>query len=185
MQGICNNFPVTEQEFMVLDDKFGQLCNYAGWQLIKKNTKNNHTEDHEDIAQELRISLIRAGSYYKRQVYIESCLSLCKKYAKGKMLKKVVAQLDNLWNNKTRHGAGKQKFGPHQEFILEQMVQKIVPEKERPSKDAPLVFDNKFNTYCKAITWNAQKSMGKKITKDKGWRTGMVSLSEFDYLGQD
>ena len=42
--------------------------------------------------------------------------------------------------------------------------------------------DGKFTTYCKAITWNAQKSMGKKITREKGIRQAMVSLSEFDYL---
>jgi hypothetical protein len=30
---------------------------------------------------------------------------------------------------------------------------------------------------------NAQKSLGKKITREKGIRTGMVSLSEYDYLG--
>jgi hypothetical protein len=43
--------------------------------------------------------------------------------------------------------------------------------------------DSKFATYCKAITWNAQKSLGKKITREKSIRTGMVSLSEYDYLG--
>jgi len=74
---ITEQFPVGEQEYLELDKKFGNLANYAGWQLIKKNNRNNHTDSHEDVAQELRIALLQAGSYYKRQVYIESCLSLC------------------------------------------------------------------------------------------------------------
>jgi len=31
--------------------------------------------------------------------------------------------------------------------------------------------------------WNQQRSMGKKITREKPLRAGMVSLSSFDYLG--
>jgi len=55
-------------------------------------------------------------------------------------------------------------------------------EGERPDRFAPLSIDSKFATYCKAIVWNGQKSMGKKITREKSIRSGMVSLSEFDYL---
>lgn len=183
MKFIQDSFPVTEEEYALLDGKFGELCEYQAWQLIKKNTRNNHTDSQEDIAQDMRIALLRAASYYKRQCYIESCLELCKKYAKDPVIKSVLKQLANLWKNKTRHGANKQKFGPHQEKMLSKLVKNLVPIKERPDKKAPLKIDTKFNTYCKAITWNAQKSLGKRITREKSIRTGMVSLSEFDYLG--
>jgi len=63
------------------------------------------------------------------------------------------------------------------------LVKCLVPIKKRPSKKTPLLMDTKFITYCKAITWNAQKALGKKITREKSIRTGMVSLSEYDYLG--
>lgn len=183
MKLIQDSFPVTEEEYLILDKKFGELCEYQAWQLIKKNTRNNHTDSQEDIAQDMRIALLRAASYYKRQCYIESCLDLCKKYAEDPVIKSVLKQLMNLWKNKTRHGANKQKFGPHQEKMLNKLVKVLVPLKERPDRKAPLKMDSKFTTYCKAITWNAQKSLGKRITREKSIRTGMVSLSEFDYLG--
>jgi hypothetical protein len=182
MHDICKKFPVTTAEFEQLEVKFGQLAQYAAWQLIKKNSRNNHTDEQEDIAQELRISLIRAGSYYKRQVYIENCLELCAKYAKDKLMVQLVAALQNLWENKTRHGANRQKFGPHQEIMLEKLTQKLVPKWSRPSPRESLKIDTKFSTYCKAITWNAQKSMGKKITREKSFRASQVSLSQYDYL---
>lgn len=183
MKFIQDSFPVTEQEYQILDKKFGELCEYQAWQLIKKNTRNNHTDSQEDIAQDMRIALLRAASYYKRQCYIEKCFEVCKKYVKDPVIKSVLKQLSVLWDNKTRHGANKQKFGPHQEAMLNKLVKVSVPAKERPDKKAPLKMDSKFTTYCKAITWNAQKSLGKRITREKSIRTGMVSLSEFDYLG--
>jgi hypothetical protein len=182
MKDIFQSFPISEEEYSELDTRFGQLAHYISWQLYRKNSRNNHTNEHEDIVQELAIALIRAGSYYKRQVYIEKCLELCQKYVKDKLLKKIINELQYLWENKTRHGANRQKFGPHQEKILCRITRKIVPKLERPSKKAHLVIDDKFITYCKAITWNAQKSMGKKITREKSLRSAMVSLSEFDYL---
>lgn len=182
MKHIYDNFPVTDTEYLELDDRFGKLCEYASWQLIKKNNRNNHTDSQEDISQDLRISLLRAGSYYKRQKYIESCLELCAKYSKDKFIGVLVAELQNLWNNKTRHGANRQKFGPHQEKLLFSLVRRLVPKNEWPSKKAPLQFDTRFITYCKNITWNQQKAMGKKITRERSLRSGLTSLSDYDYL---
>lgn len=184
-KAITEQFPVGEEEYLELDKKFGNLANYAGWQLIKKNNRNNHTDDHQDVAQELRIALIQAGSYYKRQVYIEKCLSLCFEYVYDPFVRQIVEQLQFLWKNKTRHGANKQKYGPHQERLLEKIVRSYVPAHKRPSKKAHLVVDSKFATYCKAITWNRQKALGKKITREKSIRANSVSLSEYDYLGPD
>lgn len=64
-------------------------------------------------------------------------------------------------------------------------MEKYVPKDRRPAKDRPLSIDEKFTTYAKQIVWNSQKSLGKQITREKSWRTGLVSLSEFDYLGAD
>ena len=114
MNGIFQDFPISESEYQELDEQFGKLGMYQSWQLIKKNSRNNHINSQEDFAQDLRISLLTAGSYYKRQVYIESCLLLCKKYASDRFLKYLVEGLWDLWKNKTRHGANKQKFGPYQ-----------------------------------------------------------------------
>ncbi len=185
MQNITTNFPISNEEYLDLEKAFGQLTKYASWQLLRKNAKNNHTDDFEDINQELIMSLIRAGSYYKRQVYIEQCFEVAKKYVKDQFICKLLEGLENLWRNRTRHGANRQKYGEYQEDLLYRIVKKFVPPSERPKKNSPLKIDNKFATYCKAIAWNAQKSLGRKITKEKSIRAGIASLSDFDYLGAD
>ena len=185
VDSMFESFQITNQEYLELDSKFGQLCHYAAWQLLKKNAKNNHTDELEDIAQELRMAIIRAGVYYKRQVYICDCFRSVFKHVKDPFTRKVIDELVELWDNRTRHGANRRKFGLYQEKILGHIVERHVPAKDRPDRSASLRIDTKFITYCKAITWNCQKSMGKKITREKSWRTGLVSLSEFDYLGSD
>ncbi len=224
MKNICDAYPISNSEYHALEIKFGQLTKYASWQLLKKNAKNNHTDDFDDINQELLMSMIRAGSYYKRQVYTEQCLIVSLEFigtaeamsflqhlaskpqtykclsheaglaierikkrgkpftASSSLLTSVLQELVILWHNRTRHGANRQKFGPQQEKLLRKVVNSIVPARERPDKKAPLRVDAKFETYCKAITWNSQKSMGRKITREKSIRTGQVSLSDFDYL---
>lgn len=184
MGNICKDFPINFDEYQELNERFGELIEYEAWQLIKKNNRNNHTDSQEDIAQELRIALMRAGSYYKRQVYIESCLQLCAAHAKDDFLKAMVEELQNLWDNKTRHGANRQKFGPHQEKLLYRLTKKIVPRSQWPDRHANLRIDPKFVVYCKNITWNAQKALGKKITREKAIRSGLTSLSSYDYLAK-
>lgn len=191
LETIVSKFPITEDEYSQLDKKFGNLAHYAAWQLKKKNSQNNHTNDPDDDVQELRIALMRAGSYYKRQTYIEACFMVLHNNCswtvyskKGKFLRKIVTELEQLWLDRRRHGANRQKFGEFQEIILDRLVKKHVPKKERPDRSACLRFDLKFQKYAKQILWNSQKSLGKKITREKSWRTGLVSLSEFDYLAQ-
>ena len=225
---IFHNFPVRDMEYQELEKKFGKLCHFANWELKRKNTKNHTTDEHDDIAQELRIKLITAGAYYKRQVYIEASLRTSVEYAiqglelnasqaarllvdnnwdwdeaialgevhpeEANTMKEeirsdprgfmflVIGELYNLWLNRTRHGANRVKFGEFQEKLLDRIVKKIVPKDKRPNRRADLKIDAKFTTYCKAIVWNGQKTMGKKITKEKGIRTGMVSLNDYDYL---
>ena len=183
LETITKTFPITEPEFSILDDKFGKLCHYAAWQLKKKNSNNNHTNELEDDVQELLIAIVRAGSYYKRQTYIEDSFEVLQKHVKDRFIKKIANRLNKLWLDRRRHGANRQKFGIHQEIILDRLLKKHVPSHIRPNKARMLKIDTKFVTYCKQIIWNAQKSLGKKITREKPLRTGMVSLSEFDYLG--
>lgn len=182
MDYILNSFPVSDKEYKKLDELFGDLAHYAAWQLVQKNIKNNHTDDQEDIVQEIRWASIKAGSYFKRQVYLEECMNICKKYVRDTAALKTLDRLEYLWKNRTKHGANKQKFGEREEVVLDEIVKLYVPESDRPSKDEPLKFNSKFITYCKAIIWNCQKNLGKKITREKSIRSGIVSLSEYDYL---
>ena len=182
MNYIFEKFPVSEEEYLRLDESFGKLALYQSWQLYFKNSKNNHTDDQEDIVQDLRISLLTAGSYFKRQTYIENCLKLCAQHVTDPFLKSIIDELQDLWNNKTRHGASRQKFGRHQEKMLDCLVRGCVPKRCRPSRKAKLEINTKFKTYCKSISWNRLKAMGKKITREKPLRAGVCSLSEYEYL---
>ena len=182
MLEICNNFSINEHEFIELDKKFGKLCWFVSHELKRKNSKNNCTEEAEDIKQDLLISMMRAGSYTKRQVYIEKCLLVANKYVKDDFVKSIIQELENLWSNRTKHGANRQKYGPHQEELLESIIRQSVPEVERPDKKAPLKIDTKFSTYCKSIVWNTQKAHGRQISKMKFIRNNQVSLSENGHL---
>jgi hypothetical protein len=167
-----NPFSVTSEEYTLLEEKFENLSRCQSWELLKKNNKNNHTNDFDDVMQEMRMYILVAGAYYKRQVYIESCLELASRYAKDRFMKNVIGELGELWENRKRHG-------------VDRITRTLVPPRKRPSKKQPLRFDSKFKVYCKAITWNRLKMLGKNITKEKTIRTGLVSLSEFDYLVSD
>lgn len=182
-KSICSEFPILDEEYRELDKEFGKLCWTAAHELKRKNSLNNYIDDAEDVKQELIIDMMKAGSYTKRQVYIEKCFEVVKRYTNDEFMKDFIKSLEDLWENRTRHGANRQKYGPFQEHLLEVLVRKLVPKKDRPNKNETLKIDKKFSTYCKAIVWNRQKSMGKKITREKSIRSGLVSLSEFDYLG--
>jgi hypothetical protein len=182
MKSICEQFPLTNAEWMELEDKLDNLVRYAAWQLLKMNAKNSHTDEIDDVTQELRWSIYLAGCYSKRQVYIESCFKVAKKYVKDIVVSDIVQELEDLWNNRTRHGAGRVKYGDFQQELLERIIDQYVPDEEKPDRNKVLKVDSKFMIYCKSILWNSKKSMGKKISREKSWRTGLVSLSEIDHL---
>jgi hypothetical protein len=182
MLSVFKNFPVSNDEYIKLDKKFGQLCYYASWQLIRKNSANNHQFDLEDVSQELMVAVLRAASYYKRQVYIDSSLTALQSAKLDKTSKFILKELENLWKNRTRHGASRQKFGDYQEQILKDFCKKFLPANLIPPVDRPLIMETKFLTYCKQILWNATKHLGRKISREKPLRAGQVSLSDHDYL---
>lgn len=179
---IFDAFQATNEEYDEIDEKLGNLCYKAAWELKRKNFKNNDTDEIEDVVQELRWAMSKACIYTKRQAYIEESLKVAEIHVKDSFVKEVVAELAELWSNRTRHGANKQKFGEYQENILESIVQKYVPEELRPNKKTKLHIDDKFVRYCKTIIWNRTKNLGKKITRERSIRSGLVSLSEHSYL---
>ena len=73
MKSISLEFPISNEEYLELDEKFSRLCWHAAHELKKKNSLNNYTDDAEDIKQSLTLDMLKAGSYYKRQIYIEKC----------------------------------------------------------------------------------------------------------------
>lgn len=179
---ITQAYPISNEEYEELDVKFGKLTFFACGQLKRNNSKGAKVYDTDDDAQEVRIAMLRAGSYYKRQTYIESCFAAMDGRVEDKFTRSLVRELRRLWDDRRKHGVGRQRFGPHQEAILERLVCKCVPRAERPDKGRRLSLDEKFVTYCKQIMWNSQKSLAKQISKERSIRSGMVSLSNFDYL---
>lgn len=183
MKGVEYEWPISNEEYLVLEKEFIKLCHKQAWILLGMNWNNNCSDEQEDIVQDLRIAMMKAASYYKRQTYIEKCFEVLNDNIEDELVLKILGELEDLWENKTRHGANRQKFGNYQEAILENLVKKYISKKMRPDKNAILKFDSKFKKYCKQITWNALRQKGKKITREKFWRTSLCSLSEFDYMG--
>lgn len=182
---IFDTFQITDEEYAELDREFGKYCYFVAQQLKRNNLRNNLTDDVEDIAQDLRWSISRAGVYTKRQTYLVSCMEVARKHVKDPVIIAVLDVLEHLWDNRTRHGANKQKYGQHQEWIIEQIINRHVPVADRPDKKRKLVIDKKFAAYCKAVAWNCSKNLGKKITRERNIRSGQVSLSEHNYLAGD
>jgi hypothetical protein len=182
---IFDAFQITDEEYRELDQKFGQLCHFVAWDLKRKNSKNNLTDELDDIAQDLRWSIARAGVYTKRQRYLEACMAVARELITDEFMLHVLTELEYLWENRTRHGANKQKYGEYQEKILDTIMAGFIPENRRPDKRARLDVDKKFATYCKAIVWNCSKNLGKKITRERRIRSGMVSLSEHSFLCEE
>jgi hypothetical protein len=183
MNNIFRDFSLTSEEWETLNKKFGMLASFAAWQLKRKNAQNNLIDmDIEDIIQDLRIALLYAGAYYKRQCYLEDCLQTAENYVQDHFTKQVLEELKSLWKNRTRHGASRQKFGEFQEKLLNLIIKNYVPPEKQPNPKGELRIDKKFTTYCKQITWNKQKNLGKRISRDRSVRSGSVSLSEYDYL---
>jgi hypothetical protein len=184
LRNIFRSFKLTDAEFEMLRKKFGDLCKYEAWQLLRKNLKNNHTDELEDIEQDLLLAMAKAGIYYKRQTYIEECIRQAKKHVKDPFLSKMVVSLSNLWDRRKFHGASRQTFGQKQERVLNQIISTL-PFDQRPNPKKPLVMCDELIIYCKGITWNQQRALGRKISKERSIRTGCVSLSEYNFLSQD
>jgi hypothetical protein len=182
---IFDEFQITNEEYAELKKEFENLCYKAAWELKRKNFKNNHTDEIEDTVQDLRWSMSRACVYTKRQRYIESCMDAVESHCDDPFAKITMKELRNLWDDRTRHGANKQKFGAFQEKILESFVNEYVDENVRPSKKTKLEIDKSFSVYCKAIIWNCSKNLGKKITRERSIRSGLVSLSENGFLAEE
>ncbi len=90
---IFQSFRLSDEEYAELDRRFGDLCHFVAWQLKKKNSRNNLTDELEDIAQELRWAIIRAGVYYKRQVYLEDCMKAVKDSVQDVLLCSILSDL--------------------------------------------------------------------------------------------
>ena len=184
LRNIFHSFQLTNSEFEMLRKKFGDLCRYEAWQLLRKNLKNNHTDDFDDIQQDLLLAMSKAGIYFKRQTYLAAALDAVSEHVTDPFLVMIVGCLRNLWKNKRLHGASKQTFGQKQEAILAKLIM-TVPAEHRPDPRKPLEMCPELAVYCKSITWNQQRALGRQISKNMGFRNGVVSLSEYSHLGSN
>lgn len=179
---LISRFKVTDKEWLMLEKSFGKLCVFQTNDFLSRNTKTNHTDDYEDVLQEAKQAVLIAALYHKRQTYIKKCIDVLCEYEMDKNDSTIFEKLKNDWENKTKHGAKRQRFGIKQEISLDNLVQKYVPNDKKPDPKSELEVDFKFAKYCKQISWNRLKTMGKKITKERSIRSGSVSINEFDYV---
>lgn len=176
-------FKVSDEEYVEMCNKFKKLCYAQAWDVIRRNSSNNHNFDIEDLIQTQLLSALKSTIYLKFYRYTEKCFAVCEKYVSTKKDKKLLDKLLGFWNNRKRHGAHRRTFNSQHEEQLEELVLKLVPEKEIPKPQDPIEMDAAFGVYFKSCTWNSTRSVGKSITKEKNLRVGMCSLSDYDYLG--
>ncbi len=175
-------FKLTDDEWKQIYNRFWKLGRHQARSLLNGNLKGSHTEDQEDIEQEMFQSMITAAMYHKRQCFIDYCFKSIRKHVKDENVLTKAKELENIWNKKTVKGMVRKKFGINQEKTLYKLVNQHIPQEVRPSPTDPFTFDQNFDKYCKNITWNRIKNIGRKITKERSLRSGMASLSSFNYL---
>jgi len=174
---IQKRYPITNQEFEVLEEKYGKLCWYAATNLAFTNGKSE--EDRQYFHSEILIGIFRAGSYYKRQTFIENVFEYLDKY-KDEMESSDIFNLEKLkdtWKHKAN-------FTETHEIIIREILKKYenISKEECPKDNFSLIFDDKFEIYCKAIIWNTKKSLGQAISKDNENRRKEVSFDDCQFL---
>lgn len=186
MPAAClKRFSLSNDEWMQLHKQFHKLSCFQARSLVDRNNMGSHTDDYEDIEQEMRQHVVIAAMYHKRQCFIDDSFKVLKGYVKNKKDTREFLQLEMLWVKKRTEDGVKQKFGREQEARLQKMIDELVPEGERPDPSNPLRFTEQFITYCKQITWNRIRTLGRNISKQKPIRSGLVSISSYNYLASN
>ena len=179
---ILKEWPISDEEFQDLEKQFARLSHKQAWTLIKMNYRNNFSDEEEDIVQDMRLGMMKAAAYTKRQRYTVACFEKLREHCHDAKELLLIDEMESIWEERKNPGGGKRKFDKPREKLLEKLVKKYVPEQDRPNRNERLILDARFKTYCKTITWNEIKQKGKRITREKFWRSGIVSLSEHEFL---
>ncbi len=183
---IQKRYPISNDEYKVLDDKYDKLCWFAANGLARSNKKSE--EDLQDYHSDIQIGMFRAGSYYKRQCFLEatfSYLNNCKLFMDSNEIEELTV-LKNTWSNhKTRSSFGKPQ--ENELIVLLNKFEGVAYNSDSNKIDIPdintsLRFDRNFEVYCKAIIWNTKKSLGQQISKENANRNNEISLSEWEFL---
>jgi len=183
------HYNITQKEYEELDKQFGKLCHYAAWQIVRFNfPKIKYEQEFPNVDQEIVISVIRAASYYKRQIFLNKAFEFLNSIQLTRQERVKVTALQILWDGRKEKG-NKNKFDKNEEEALVEVIktnQNKASEKGEaaPTQSAPLQLNKEFTIYCKSIIWNTYKSIGKGITKSRKDRKHEVSLSEYDFLGE-
>lgn len=178
MSSIIKDYPLTNDEYVIIEKAFGGLIRHAANQLGKKNSGIFHNSDViEDFNQEIKIVCLHAAACVKRQAYLKECFEVTKKYNNNNVVIEEILDVIKPVIFKS--------YDEKVEKILLEIMNKTVDIQFHPSKNGLLKITKDLYPYFKAVIWNRQKSLGKQLTKDKKFRLGLVSLSEYDYLAKN
>lgn len=181
---IQKRYPISTKEYKSLDEKYGKLCWYAAQKLTSSIRRG--CEDLDDFHSEIVIGMCRAGSYYKRQIYIEGLF----KFFEQRDLQDYIScgdqyKLETIQNKWTNKKSSFQETDENELIALSKKYTGIVKQKQcgsLPKQIQPLTFSQKFQIYCKAIIWNTCKSLGQQINKENMHRCAEISLDEWGFL---
>jgi hypothetical protein len=173
---IQKRYPISDQEYGELDKKYGKLCWFAASKLAGKQHRT--PEDLDDFHAEIQIGMCRAGSYYKRQTFIEKAFDYLDQHKLSKDDKSKINDLKEIWFTK------KSAFTEDKEDILRAILDSKQKETKEIDGNVSLEFDEKFKIYCKAIIWNTAKALGQQISKENSARASEMSLDECPFIDE-
>jgi hypothetical protein len=174
---IQKKYPVSDQEYEILNTQYGKLCWFAANKLARSNRRED--EDLQDFHSEIQIGMFRSGSYYKRQVFIDKSFRYLKFFFPFMTLPEIsmLNSIKDKWQNRKNH------FGEKEEAQLRVLLQVCKRQGRRTPDPAKALFMGKrFNIYCKAIIWNTYKALGQCVSKENERRNKEVSLDEWAFL---
>lgn len=178
VEWIHKEYSIGSEEWELLEKRLGNLCRKITWQLLRQNHIAN-SDNFEIWNTEIQMALVRAACYYKRQCYLKKALSALESI-KGRMNEQDRIEAEALlsrWRSRPKNG--EPRFSREHEKRLAKLLAKSAAE-SAPKKES-LVFDREFEPYAKRIIWNAQKTLGRKMSKQKQEAT-MLSLDDLAFL---
>ena len=170
---IQKRYPVTDEEFDYLVQKYGKLCWFAATKL--GNQKHRLPEDLSDFHSEIQLGMCRAGSYFKRQTFLEKCFTHLEQSDLSSEDKSILEEIQKIWNTK------KALFGEKEEDRLLELFNKYRDNVDFSDHDR-LIFNEKFEVYCKSIIWNTTKTLGEHISRENSLRASEISLDEYPFI---
>ena len=173
-----SSFCITSTEYIQIKDKIGDLPWTIGWQFLRQSPPNAHTEEIEDLSQDVWLSICGAVHCIKRQKYVKEAFKLIEKFNPNNKEKQ---RLEDRWNH--RAGTGKKSFHIEEELELRNLVNQTIPKEIRPDPYLELKINDKILPYLKSAMYNKSKRKIGTNIKERPLRKSSISIQTLQESG--